>query len=143
VSFSRDHGFRTDRAAHDLVARLLGVEVVPLELVDPRFYHLDTCFCPLDSNTVLFASQAFSPASRDMVRRLVPNVIEVPRSVAAGFACNAMPLQDTVVSSPALAQLTAPLRDAGFSPVMLPVDEFMKSGGGVRCLSLPLLTARS
>jgi arginine dihydrolase len=132
------HGFRTDRDAHAAVARLLGVDSVSLELVDPRFYHLDTCFCPLDEHTVLFASQAFSQASQAIVRRLVPNIIEVTPDVAAGFACNAMPLGDRVVSSLSLAHLETPLRAAGFSVVTLPMGEFMKSGGGVRCLSLPL-----
>jgi N-dimethylarginine dimethylaminohydrolase len=132
------YGFRTDRESHAAVGRILGVETVSLELIDPRFYHLDTCFCPLDAETVLFASNAFSPAARDIARRLVRNVIEVPPAVAAGFACNAMPVQRTVVSSSTLAELTGPLQETGFTPISLPMDEFMKSGGGVRCLSLPL-----
>ena len=57
------YGFRTDRDAHRPVARILEVEVVSLELVDPRFYHLDTCFCPLDATNVLAAPDAFAPAS--------------------------------------------------------------------------------
>ena len=74
------------------VARILEVDVVSLELVDPRFYHLDTCFCPLDATNVLAAPDAFAPASMRVIRELVPNLIEVPVEVAAGFACNAMPL---------------------------------------------------
>ena len=72
------------------------------------------------------------------IRDLVPHVIEVPADVAAGFACNAMPVGDTVISSLAASQLESPLERAGFSTVELPMSEFMKSGGGVRCLSLPL-----
>ena len=86
------YGFRTDRATHQPVARILEVDVVSLELVDPRFYHLDTCFCPLDAINVLAAPDAFAPASLRLIRELVPNLIEVPVDVAAGFACNAMPL---------------------------------------------------
>ena len=137
------YGFRTDRAAHGPVARVLDVEVVSLELVDPRFYHLDTCFCPLDASTVLAAPEAFSEASAKAVRKLVPNLIEVPAEVAAGFACNAMPLGGNVVSSLTLAQLEAPLRAAGYAPITLPMGEFLKAGGGVRCLSLPLGTGTS
>jgi N-dimethylarginine dimethylaminohydrolase len=132
------HGFRTDLETHEPVARFLGVDFVSLQLADPRFYHLDTCFCPIDASTVLFAPDAFSAESRATVRRSVPNVIEVPQDVAAGFACNAMPVGDRVVSSLTLASLEQPLRAAGFTPVSLPMGEFMKSGGGVRCLSLPL-----
>jgi len=131
------YGFRTDRGSHPVVARVLDVEVVSLKLVDPRFYHLDTCFCPLNDNTVLFAPQAFGCESAKLVRRLVQHVIEVPVDVAAGFACNALPVGDRVISSLAAAHLEPQLHDAGFATIALPMTEFIKSGGGVRCLSLP------
>ena len=78
------YGFRTDRESHRPVARILEVDVVSLELVDPRFYHLDTCFCPLDATNVLAAPDAFAPDSLRLIRELVPNLIEVPVEVAAG-----------------------------------------------------------
>lgn len=136
-------GFRTDRSAHRFVGQALGVEVVSLELVDARFYHLDTCFCPLNERTVLFAPQAFSPSSARTIRSLVPHVIEVPPDVAAGFACNAIAVGNRVISSTAAERLEDRLHDEGFDSVIaLPMTEFMKSGGGVRCLSLPLDAGR-
>ncbi len=111
------YGFRTDRDAHAAVGRLLGVDVVSLELVDPRFYHLDTCFCPLNDRTVLYAPDAMTPASARLVRQLVPHVIQVPIDVAAGFACNAMPVGGSVVSSLAATRREEPLADAGFQTV--------------------------
>ena len=137
------HGFRTGRESHQEVGRCLGVDVVSLELADPRFYHLDTCFCPLNERTVLFAPEALTPVSARLVRQLVPHVIEVPLEVAAGFACNAMPVDGAVVSSLAATRLERPLADAGFAMIELPMSEFMKSGGGVRCLSLPLDVGRN
>jgi N-dimethylarginine dimethylaminohydrolase len=131
-------GFRTDRESHRPVARILEVEVVSLELIDSRFYHLDTCFCPLDATTVLAAPDAFSKASAGLIRQLIPNLIEVSVEVAAGFACNAMPVGEHVVSSLTIAQLAGSLRSAGFTTLPLPMGEFLKAGGGVRCLSLPL-----
>jgi N-dimethylarginine dimethylaminohydrolase len=132
------YGFRTDRESHRPVARILEVDVESLELVDPRFYHLDTCFCPLDATTVLVALAAFSDASARLIRDSIPNLIEVSAEVAAGFACNALPLGDRVVSSLTITQLEAPLGAAGFTPIAMPMGEFLKAGGGVRCLSLPL-----
>jgi N-dimethylarginine dimethylaminohydrolase len=132
------YGMRTDRAAHPLVARALGVDVVSLELIDPRFYHLDTCFCPLNDSTVLFAPAAFAPRSARAVRRLVPHVIEVPVEVAEGFACNAITVGTRVLSSLAAEDIEGPLHEAGFDTMALPMSEFIKAGGGVRCLSLPL-----
>lgn len=137
------YGYRTDRAAHHQVADLLDVESVSLQLVDPRFYHLDTCFCPLDERSVLLAPAALSSESVEEVRRRVPRVIEVPTEVASGFACNALPLGGTLISATAIEALRQPLAEAGFRAVSLPMTEFMKSGGGVRCLSLPLQAGRS
>ena len=136
-------GFRTDVAAHAEVARLLDVDHTSLQLVDPRFYHLDTCFCPLDERTALIAPAAFAPESLELVRARLPRLIEVPEQVAAGFVCNAMPLGDRVVSSRAAEALREPLAAAGFDLVALSMDEFMKAGGGVRCLSLPLEVGRA
>jgi arginine dihydrolase len=129
---------RSDALAHQHLGHVLGKMVLPLELVNPRFYHLDTCFCPLNDRTVLFAPAAFDSASQQLVRRLVPHVIEVPVEVAAGFACNAISIGDRVISSLAAERLEEPLHDAGFDTLALPMSEFLKSGGGVRCLSLPL-----
>jgi N-dimethylarginine dimethylaminohydrolase len=131
-------GFRTDQGAHAEVARFLDVESTSLQLVDPRFYHLDTCFCPLDDHTALIAPTAFTAESVELVRRRVPRLFEVPAEIAAGFACNAMPLHDRLISSTAITALGADMAALGFDAIALPMDEFMKSGGGVRCLSLPL-----
>jgi N-dimethylarginine dimethylaminohydrolase len=131
------HGFRTDAEAIPRVARALEVETVPLELVDARFYHLDTCFCPLDDRTVLVATEALSADSVRRIRGRVERVIEVPTEAAVGFACNAIRVDGTVVSSTAAETLAGPLQEAGYQVVGLPMSEFMKAGGGVRCLSLP------
>ena len=131
-------GFRTDQAAHAEVARMLDVDSTSLQLVDPRFYHLDTCFCPLDDRTALIAPSAFSEDALARVRARVPRLIEVAAEAAAGFACNAMPLRGRVISSTASVALAPQLAEMGCEVVSLPMDEFMKSGGGVRCLSLPL-----
>ena len=130
------YGFRTDRAAHALVSNALDVEVISLELVDPSFYHLDTCFCPLSPKVVMFAPEAFSAESARVIRRSIPHVIEVPTAVALDFVCNAVTIGDQVVSSSGLENLADDLRHAGFRTTALPMTEFMKAGGGVRCLSL-------
>ena len=136
------YGFRTDVETHQVVADLLGVEVVSLQLIDSRFYHLDTCFCPLDDQTVLFDPNAFTVESVARIRELVPRLVEAPEAVAAGFACNALALGRTVVASSAIEGVAAPLAELGFAVKGLPMTEFMKSGGGVRCLTLPLQLGR-
>jgi N-dimethylarginine dimethylaminohydrolase len=132
-------GFRTQPEAHKLVADILDVEHVSLQLVNDHFYHLDTCFCPLNDDTVMIAPMALTPESVDLVRARVRNVIEVDGETARGFACNALPVGDLVISSTAIDDVKDELRAAGFGVMGLPVTEFKKSGGGVRCLTLPLV----
>ena len=132
------YGFRTDRETHAIVGKTLDVEVVSLQLVDPRFYHLDTCFCPLDSETVMFAPGAFAPPAARAIRKLVPHVIEVPLRLAEGFVCNAITVGDQVLSSVGVERVEGSLEKEGFYGRGLPITEFIKAGGGVRCLSLVL-----
>lgn len=132
------YGFRTERAAVDVVAELLDVHVTPLQLVDPHFYHLDTCFVGLDDSTVMLVPSAFTAESLSAIRERVPTVIDVPPDIAAGFACNATPIGRHIVASEAIVGMQRPLADAGFDIYPLAMSEFMKSGGAARCLSLPL-----
>ena len=132
------HGFRTDRESHPELARLLDVEVVSLELVDPRFYHLDTCFCPLAPGVVMFAPEAFSAASARVIRQSIPHVIEVPTSLATDFICNGVVVGDHLLSSTGVELMDAALHREGLGTTPFPMTEFMKAGGGVRCLTLEL-----
>jgi N-dimethylarginine dimethylaminohydrolase len=132
------HGFRTDREALPVVAEALEVELVPLELVEPRFYHLDTCLCPIDERTLLVFPEAFSPSSLRVLRGLAEHLIEVPPEVAAGFACNGLVSGEVLVSSSSAVRLREPLGELGYRVIGLPMSEFMKAGGAVRCLSLPV-----
>src|SRR4051812_20834216 len=54
------YGPRSSKASVAAIARTFGQEVAPLELASDRFYHLDTCFCPLSGGQVLFYPDAFT-----------------------------------------------------------------------------------
>ena len=54
------YGHRSDKSAYTELSSKLDVNIVPLELVDERFYHLDTCFLPIDDETVLLYPKAFT-----------------------------------------------------------------------------------
>ena len=130
--------FRTDAAAHRLLAELLGVRVLPLELVDPRFYHLDTCFCPLDAETVAYFPAAFDDYAQRVIEANIPNRIEVSEAEAERFACNALVLGRHVALNTGCPELEARLREMGFIPHTTPLDEFLKAGGSAKCLTLHL-----
>jgi N-dimethylarginine dimethylaminohydrolase len=129
-------GFRTSRAAHDEVARVFGRPVVTLELVDPRFYHLDTALSVLDDATIAYHPGAFSPASQNRLRRMYPDAIIVSGADASVLGLNAVSDGYNVVLSKHAAQYAEDLRARGFNPIGADLSELLKAGGGAKCCTL-------
>lgn len=130
--------FRTEVGAIEHLERLLGTGTTRLELVDPRFYHLDTCFRPLGAGRVLYYPPAFVPDSRAAIEGAFDDTIEAPEVEALRFACNALVVDDTVVMNDGCPQTVRALRRRGLAVMETPTDEFIKAGGSVKCLTLML-----
>ncbi len=132
---------RSDIASHADLAALLGCEVISLELVDPRFYHLDTCFCPLAPGVAMAYLPAFDEYAQTALRAAVPELIEVPAAAAQDFACNAAVVNGNVAFNAGRdggAALSALLEPRGFRCSPTPLGEFLKAGGGAKCLTFRL-----
>lgn len=129
-------GFRTHRRAHPEIAAALGMPVVSLELVDPRFYHLDTALAVLDDSTVAFYPPAFSAAAQRRVRELFPDAIVVGSADAFVLGLNVVSDGLNVVLPSAATGFAAQLRAAGFAPVGVDLSELLKGGGSVKCCTL-------
>jgi N-dimethylarginine dimethylaminohydrolase len=138
------HGHRTDFAAAGAIAQMLDIEVQPLELVDPRFYHLDTCFCPLENGALLYYLAAFDAASQQRIAALVPAElrIAVGDEDARDFACNAVNIGSHIILNRASDTLVQALAAHGYLVHQTPLSEFMKAGGSAKCLTLKLDEAR-
>jgi N-dimethylarginine dimethylaminohydrolase len=130
--------FRTEISALDHLESDLGTRIVPLELIDPRFYHLDTCLCPLGGGRALFVPSAFSTPSRLVLAGVFDDLVAVTEEDALRFACNAVVVGDRVVLNTECTSTERALLDRGLSPVATPTDEFLKAGGSVKCLVLQL-----
>lgn len=130
------YGFRTTPEAYEAVSTLLEVPVLLLKLTDPDYYHLDTCFCPLDQNHVMIAPEAFNDTGRDLIEAGFATVIEVPDNEARHqFACNAhCPDGEHVLIQEGCEGTVKQLREAGFLPIELDTSEFLKAGGSVFCM---------
>ena len=131
---------RSDIKAHRVLSDVYGKEILPLELVTSRFYHLDTCFCPLSGGELLYYPAAFDSYARatisdrvDARRRIVVSHAEAER-----FACNAVCVGRHVVLPSECPETTAMLKDRGYTPHPLDLDQFLKSGGSAKCLTLAL-----
>jgi N-dimethylarginine dimethylaminohydrolase len=134
------HGHRSNADAVPALSALLDIDVVPLRLVDARFYHLDTCFCPLEGGHLLYYPPAFDDDAQAAIAARVPAAkrIVAAEADALAFACNAVNLGDAVVLNRASPALRNRLREAGFATQEVDVSEFLKAGGAVKCLSLRL-----
>ncbi|MBI3416648.1 MAG: dimethylarginine dimethylaminohydrolase family protein [Verrucomicrobia bacterium] len=134
------HGFRSELDSHVFLAKWLDLEVLSLRLVNHRFYHLDTCFCPLADGVLLYYPAAFDVNSNRLIENHVPRAKRIPVSDADAmtFACNAVNVDDAVFLNQASTDLKERLRASGFNVIETPLSEFMKSGGGAKCLTLRL-----
>lgn len=129
---------RSDASVQQRVAEKLGCRVIPLELVNNYYYHLDTCFCPLNAETALYFPGAFDEYGLTALREHIPKLIEVRETEARAFACNAVVVGSHVVTNTGCPQLHRNLRQAGFQPHATPLSEFVKAGGSAKCLTLRL-----
>jgi N-dimethylarginine dimethylaminohydrolase len=131
-------GFRTDIAAHDEVRSRLGVDVVSLHLVDPRYYHLDTALTVLGDDNVAYNPSAFDGGSRAWLAARFPHAVLINDADAAAFGCNAFSDGHHVVVSAGATGFIASLRDHGYDPVPVDLSELRKAGGSVKCCTLEL-----
>jgi len=129
---------RSDARGHQQIGAEIGCRVIPLELVDDYYYHLDTCFCPLSVTAAIYFPGAFDAYGNNVLKELVPELIPVREEEAKRFACNAVVVGRTVVTNTGCLQLHAELRARGFEPRETALDEFVKAGGSAKCLTLRL-----
>lgn len=134
------HGHRTGVECAPVLASMLDIEVETLTLVDERFYHLDTCFCPLEGGYLMYYPAAFDEASQAKIAARIPakRRIAVADADALDFACNAVNCGRHVFLNRASAALGQELEARGFALVQTPLTEFMKAGGSAKCLTLKL-----
>lgn len=130
------YGFRTDPRAHDEIAELTGMPVIGLELVDPRFYHLDTALTVLDDDLIAYYPPAFTDAARTTLEQLFPDAILVASTDAFALGLNAVSDGRHVVHPVAATGFAAQLSAAGFEPIGVDLSELLKGGGSVKCCTL-------
>jgi len=134
------HGMRSREASHAYLHETWDVEVVSLHLIDPRFYHLDTCFCPLYGGYVLYYPEAFDALSQARIAARYPEErrIAVSLTDALRFACNAINVGRTILLNEVSSHLVNRLESHGYRVIQVRLTEFLKAGGAAKCLVLRL-----
>lgn len=133
-------GPRTLELSHEALREAWDVEVVGLELVDPRFYHLDTCFAPLSNGFVMYFPAAFSADALREIEAFYPaeKRVVVDEADALRFACNAVNVGETIILNRIGAELSQRLKAIGFQVVQVELSEFLRAGGAAKCLVMKL-----
>jgi len=138
------YGFRSELDSHSYIAKWLDTEVLSLRLIDERFYHLDTCFCPLSGGYLLYYPAAFDSYSNRLIEMRVPAEKRIPleEGDAINFGCNAVNINSTIIMNKASDALKEHLHEIGFEVVETPLTEFLKAGGAAKCLTLRVTEPR-
>jgi N-dimethylarginine dimethylaminohydrolase len=131
---------RSDIRAYDQLSTIFQKKILPVELVDQRFYHLDTCFCPLSNGELLYFPPAFDTYAQTVIASHVEQNkrFAVPSSEGERFACNAVCIDRHVVLPIGCPETMEWLTQQGYTPHPVELDEFLKAGGSAKCLTLAL-----
>jgi N-dimethylarginine dimethylaminohydrolase len=131
-------GPRTELAAWQELSAREPFSIVPLELIDPDFYHLDTAISVLDESSCLWFPEALSAASRQRIEALFPHRLTAQDHEARrALACNAFSngVGDVWIEQQAVHAI-GQLQQAGYRVHPVNTSEFLKSGGSVYCMKL-------
>jgi N-dimethylarginine dimethylaminohydrolase len=131
-------GFRTDLAAHHEAQEIFGRPVITLQLVDARYYHLDTALTVLGGDDLAYLPEAFSESSRRVLQQLFPDAILASPDDAAVLGLNAVSDGRHVVMPAAARRLAGQFAERGYVPVPIEFTELLKAGGGPKCCTLEI-----
>lgn len=149
--------YRTDAAAHQYLADILGYTVISLQTIpaldaagqplintvtdwpDSFFYDIDLALSVLRSDLIAWCPEAFTPESQAIIRDLTIDKIEVSLDEAQNhFACNLVSTGEVVIMSNAAPHLQKAIESYGLKTITPNLTELPKGGGYIRCMTLAL-----
>jgi len=134
------YGFRSDKAATEEISNLLDLPTIPLQLVNDRFYHLDASLFILNDEVAFCYPEAFVAESLQKLHSTIPHLELFSSEQALSFAANTFVIEKSVITSSADQRFHDSIKKLGYSPIKVEMSEYLKSGGGIHCLSLDLTT---
>lgn len=128
-------GFRASVASCEELAQKLEIDVIPLRLIDPFFYHLDMGFLPINKGTAFYYPNAFSKNSQNILKRLIPNLLELSEESVRAYAANSFVSGDDIIISKGIPKsFHKDLNKLEMNIHEVDISEFKKAGGGIHCL---------
>jgi N-dimethylarginine dimethylaminohydrolase len=129
------YGFRSEYKFYEQASFLNPAKLTYCELSNPYFYHLDTCFCPLNEELAIWYPPAFTKESQKRISEKI-QLIPVVEDEARYFACNAIVIGNQVVLPSKCPQVSATLEKHNFIVHSCDMSEYIKAGGACKCLTL-------
>lgn len=129
------YGFRTDLHFYEAIPIVAKDKMILCELADPYFYHIDTCFCPLNENQAIWFPGAFTKDSQQRMQAQI-ELIPVKEDEARHFACNAVVLNKDIILPKNCPEISTILTKLGFTVHATEMTEYIKAGGACKCLTL-------
>jgi len=130
------YGVRSDLGGIRRAAKILDVELIPLKLEHPNFYHLDTCFCLLGPHSAMYYPGAFTPSATKKLKKHIPELIPLDVTDAAMFACNSVVYGNQILMPLGPQKIVEELEIRGYEVTHINTSEFLKSGGSLQCMTL-------
>ena len=131
-------GFRNSEHTFEYINKKFNLEFIPLELINEKFYHLDTCFFILNKDTCFYYPPAFSQKSQNLIKQKIPNTISLSEDEVMGFSANSVVSNKTVFTQINNPTFSEKLRKMKYKVVEVDVSEFIKAGGGIHCLTFEM-----
>jgi len=130
------YGVRSDLGGIRRAAKILDLELIPLKLNHDNFYHLDTCFCLLNSHSAMYYPGAFTPSALRKLRKHIPDLIPLDVTDATMFACNSVVYKNQILMPSGPQKILKELDIRGYEITLINTSEFLKSGGSLQCMTL-------
>lgn len=128
-------GYRTSEDAGNYLEKFFDREVIRIRSIDPAFFHLDMGFLPLNDETIFYYPPAYAEETIKTLKKRVTNLIEFTKEEAMGFCGNSVITDHHVVYQKGNNTFARKLKNLGYTPISVDLNEFKKSGGGVHCLT--------
>lgn len=134
------YGQRSTQGSVAVIEQVFGQKTVALELATDRFYHLDTCFCPMTGGKLLYYPPAFTAEALVAIHAHVrpEDRIVASDEEAAAFCVNAVNIGRRLIMAEPPQSLREKLRAQGFTVKGIDLAPFILSGGGAYCMTLRL-----
>lgn len=133
-------GLRSMSRAYDWMRNKFGMNIIDVEMLDAKLYHLDCVFFPLTETKAVVSVSCFKPEDIKKLEKFI-EIIEVPKEYIYKSWTNCVRIGDVIFHAPedsSWKPFETILQQHGFKLEIFNLSEFDKSGADLSCLCMHL-----